>query len=93
MFNFMSVILLSIFLVGLCVFLLSFNVIFRKDGKFPDKEIGGNKELRKKGLMCAKAEEKILWKKKKSGSQNIKYDPLSGGCSSCSTCGTSCEEC
>jgi hypothetical protein len=49
--------------------------------------------LRKKGLMCAKAEEKILWKKKKSGSLNVKYDPLSSSCSSCSTCGTGCEEC
>jgi hypothetical protein len=88
-----SIILLSIILVGLCVFLLSFNIIFRKNGKFPNSEIGGNKELRKKGLMCAKGEEKILWKKKKSGSLNVKYDPLSGSGSSCSTCGTGCGEC
>lgn len=86
----MEIILLSLVIVGLSVFLLSFNVIFRKDGKFPDKEIGSNKELRKKGLMCAKSEEKILWKKKRNGSLNIKYDPLSGGCSSCSTCSSGC---
>jgi hypothetical protein len=87
----MTVILFSLLLVGLAVFLLSFNVIFRKNGKFPETEIGGNKELRKKGLMCAKSEERILWSKKNRGSMKVKYDPISSGCSSCSTCGSGCE--
>ena len=70
----MTVILFSLLLVGLAVFLLSFNIIFRKNGKFPQSEIGANKELRKKGLMCAKSEEKILWKHKNTGIKtNIKY--------------------
>lgn len=57
----MKLLIITVILVGLCIFLLAFNIIFRKDGKFPDGEIGHNKELRKRGLMCAKAEEKKLW--------------------------------
>ena len=88
----MSLFLFSIALVALCVFLLCFNIIFRKDGKFPDKEIGHNKELRKLGLKCAKAEEKEMRgvngsMKKKKG---LSYSP-SEGCSSC--VGSSCEGC
>jgi hypothetical protein len=59
----MSLFLLTIVLVALCVVLLSFNIIFRKNGKFPDTEIGHNKEMRKLGLRCAKTDERILWKK------------------------------
>ena len=57
----MKVFLITIILVGLCVFGLCFNIIFKKDGKFPDGEIAHNKELKKRGIMCASAEEKILW--------------------------------
>jgi hypothetical protein len=59
----MTVLFLSIILVALCVILLSFNIIFRKNGKFPETEIGHNKDMRKMGLKCAKTEERILWKK------------------------------
>lgn len=73
----MKVFLITIILVGLCVFGLCFNIIFKKDGKFPDGEIAHNKELKKRGIMCASAEEKILWSKK---NKKIKRDR-----SSCST--------
>lgn len=73
----MKVFLITIILVGLCVFGLCFNIIFKKDGKFPDGEIAHNKELKKRGIMCASAEEKILWSKKKNGTKRDR--------SSCST--------
>ena len=37
----MKLIVLTLILTGLCVFLLCFNIIFRKDGKFPETEING----------------------------------------------------
>jgi hypothetical protein len=79
----MQLIFITIAFIALCVFLLSFNIIFRKNGKFPDTEIGNNKEMRKKGLMCAKSEEKILWSKKgiPTAASNLQE-----GCSSCSCC-------
>lgn len=63
----MQLLIITILFVGLALFLLSFNIIFRKDGKFPETEIGHNKEMRKLGLKCAKAEERILWSKKSKG--------------------------
>ena len=54
----------AIVLVGLCVFGLCFNIIFRKDGKFPETEIENNKEMRKRGIKCAKEDEMKLWGKK-----------------------------
>ncbi|MFA5713570.1 MAG: hypothetical protein WC960_05270 [Bacteroidales bacterium] len=59
----MQLLLISILFVALAMFLLSFNIIFRKDGKFPETEVGHNLEMQKLGLKCAKAEEKSLWKK------------------------------
>lgn len=70
----MKLIIIAIVLLALCVFGLCFNIIFRKDGKFPDGEISHNKALREKGIQCAKVEEKILWGKKKDNKENLNCD-------------------
>ncbi len=61
--NTLYLILISVAVVGLCVFGLCFNIIFRKDGKFPDSEIGHSKELRKRGIVCMREEDERLWGK------------------------------
>ena len=82
----MKLIVLTLILTGLCVFLLCFNIIFRKDGKFPETEIEHNKEMRKRGIQCAKMEEKKLWGKKKRDPGN-----RSAECNSdCGSCGAGC---
>lgn len=43
-----TTILLAVAFAGLAVTLL-----FKKNGRFPNTHIGGNKELRKKGITCA----------------------------------------
>ena len=78
----MEILLAAIVLVGLCVFGLCFNIIFRKDGKFPETEIENNKEMRKRGIKCAKEEEMKLWGKK-GADGNSGCDE--GGCGSCSS--------
>ena len=79
----MEVLLAALILVALCVFGLCFNIIFRKDGKFPETEIENNREMRKRGIQCAKMEEKKLW-----GKKNRKN---SGECNSdCGSCGLGC---
>ena len=83
MFLIMSLIIISIAVLAIAIFLMSFNIIFRKDGKFPETEVGHNKEMRKRGLKCAKGEEKALWRKQKSPS--VSYSPVQG-CSSHSCC-------
>ena len=50
----MKVFLAALLLVALCVVGLCFNIIFRKDGKFPETEIENNREMRKRGIKCAK---------------------------------------
>ena len=73
--------IIVIVLVAFAVFLLSFNIIFRKGGKFPDTEIGHNKKLREMGVMCARMEELQLWARPKKPTKlvidpkKIKYAP------------------
>ena len=50
---FLNILLLSVLLLALAVFLLCFNMIFRKNGKFPETHIGRNKEMIKRGISCA----------------------------------------
>lgn len=78
----MELFIAAVVLVGLCVFGLCFNIIFRKDGKFPETEIENNKEMRKRGIKCAKEEEMKLWGPKDSEGRPVCDE---GGCSSCSS--------
>ena len=55
------VILLSVLILGLCVFGLCFNIIFRKDGRFPETEFSRNKEMRKRGILCIREQDEQLW--------------------------------
>lgn len=64
----LTVILLSVVIVGLAVFGLCFNIIFRKNGRFPDGEVGHSKELRKRGIVCMREEDERIWGR----SQHIK---------------------
>ena len=78
----MKVFLAALLLVGLCVVGLCFNIIFRKDGKFPETEIENNIQMRKRGIKCAKEDEIKLWGKK---GPDGKPECSEGGCSSCGT--------
>lgn len=40
-------------LVGLAVFGLALQIIFKKSHKFPEMHIGRNPEMKKKGISCA----------------------------------------
>ena len=76
----MKILIAAIILVGLCIFGLCFNIIFRKDGKFPETEIENNREMRKRGIKCAKEEEMKLWGNKNAdGRAECSED----GCGSC----------
>ena len=77
----MEVLLAALVLVGLCVFGLCFNIIFRKDGHFPETEIENNREMRKRGIKCAKEEEMKMWGKKDENGNPVACDE--GGCASC----------
>ena len=85
--NTLYVILLFVLVLGLCVFGLCFNIIFRKNGKFPDSEIGHSKELRKRGVICMREEDERIWGKsshiKVTGNKSLRKTHPDSECESC----------
>jgi hypothetical protein len=62
----MEIVLLSIVLLGLGFLGMAFNIVFRKK-KFPDSHISHNKEMKKRGIVCAKTMDRVERKKLKDG--------------------------
>lgn len=62
----MKVFLLTLAVVAACVFGMCFNIIFRKDGEFPEYEVSKNKEMRKRGILCMHEQEALLHGKGKN---------------------------
>ena len=79
----MKVFLLCVAVVGLAIVGLCFNLIFRKNGKFPDTEISTNVEMKKRGIRCAKEEEMRLWGRQ-HGKKKVTCADL--GCTDCGGC-------
>lgn len=65
--------LLAIAFVGMAI-----SILIKKNGKFPESEIGKNKAMAQKGIRCVKHDEmKEFRKMKKKAGVNI---PDGGGC-------------
>ena len=79
----MEILIAAIILVGLCVIGMCFNIIFRKNGHFPETEISSNREMRKRGIRCAKEDELRIWGRR-HGKENPTCSDL--GCGDCSGC-------
>jgi len=60
----MKVFLAALILVGVGVFGMCFNIIFRKDGEFPEYEVGENKKMREMGIRCMREQEEDLFPSK-----------------------------
>jgi hypothetical protein len=60
---FLTILLLTLLLLAFAAFLLCFNIIFRKNGKFPETHIGKNKEMAKRGISCAAKDDFLHTKK------------------------------
>lgn len=50
----MEVFLAAVILVGVCVLGMCFNIIFRKNGQFPQYEVGSNEKMKEMGIKCMK---------------------------------------
>ncbi len=77
----MKIFLATLILVAFCFVGLGFNIIFRKNGKFPETEISRNKNMKKLGIKCAKEEEMKMWGDKKRAA-----DCGDSACSTCAGC-------
>ena len=56
--------LLAGIILGICMILLCVKVIFIKGGRFPNTHVDGNRFLRKKGIHCAKSQDREAMKQK-----------------------------
>ena len=54
----MKLLLLTICIVALCVLLLCFNILRHRE--FPQFDVGGNTQMRKRGIRCFKEEDAAL---------------------------------
>ena len=77
--SFIIVILIAIALVGCAVLALSINIIFRKKGKFPETEVGKNRNMQKLGIRCTKQEEIRQWRQLRG--ETVKPEDICSGCS------------
>ena len=79
----MKVFLIYAILLALAVAGMAVTIIVKPGGKFPDGEISHNRELRKRGIICAKEEELRRWGKKRKRIHPYGDCP-EGGCEGCS---------
>lgn len=56
--------LFVLIIVALSVLLLGVKIFFTKEGKFPNTHIGGNEALTRKGITCAKTDDKAVQKQR-----------------------------
>ena len=54
----MPLFIVSLLAVGLAVLLLAVGIIFKKNGRFPNTHIGGNRAMRERGISCHTSQHK-----------------------------------
>ena len=60
----LTTLLFTIIILVICLVLLSVKIILKKGGRFPNTHVSGNKALRKKGVHCAKTQDREERKQK-----------------------------
>lgn len=52
-----KMLLTSVLIVAVSITLLAIRIILKKNGRFPNTHVGGNKALREKGIGCIEAQD------------------------------------
>ena len=55
----LKLLIISIVFVGISVAALSIKLLLKKDGKFPNTSISKSTAMRKRGILCARSQDKI----------------------------------
>lgn len=55
----LKVVLLAIVIMALALVGLALQILFKKDGKFPNTHIGSNKYMKDHGVSCATSDDKM----------------------------------
>ncbi len=61
----MKIFLIAVILIAIAFVALGISIFFRRNGKFPETEIGKNKKMRELGIYCIKCEERKDWNRRK----------------------------
>ena len=81
----MLVFVVALALVGLGVFGMCFNIIFRKNGEFPQSDVGANENMRKLGIRCMREEDDEYFSRKNRKDSGAKCSGVYS--ESCAGCG------
>ncbi len=58
-----QIIIIAAVLLAIAVFGLSIHILFKKSHKFPNFHVGGNKNMREKGITCVQSWDKLEQRK------------------------------
>ena len=50
--------LFTLLIIAICVALLAIKVIVKKNGRFPNTHVGGNREMRRRGIKCVQSQDR-----------------------------------
>ena len=50
--------LLTTLIVAICMILMAITILIKKNGRFPNIHVGGNKEMRKRGIKCVQSQDR-----------------------------------
>jgi len=73
----LTVLLLTIVLVGIAVAGMALTILVKKGGKFPNTHVSGNKYLKRNGVYCSQTQDRLeqLKAKKKVSFKNVTFVP------------------
>lgn len=60
----LETILISVLIVAICTALLAIGMLLKKNGKFPNTHVGGNKAMRERGIGCVQSQDREARKEK-----------------------------
>ena len=78
----MKVFLAALIIIGFGVFIMSFNIIFRKKD-FPNSDVGTNENMRKMGIRCFKEEDAEIQRNLRKGKKADCSGEWSEDCAGC----------
>ncbi|HOI27871.1 MAG: hypothetical protein M0P12_11890 [Paludibacteraceae bacterium] len=70
----LKVFLLTLVIVLCAVILLGVNILFKKNGRFPNTHIGASKAMRDRGIFCAQTQDRMARMKKEEKLENTKTE-------------------
>ena len=50
--------LFTLLIIAISIALLSITIIIKKNGRFPNTHVGGNKHMRKRGIKCVQSQDR-----------------------------------